>query len=186
MPSGAGDQLRNPASFERPNSERAAKGEQFLLLAVSNQIFAISTSAVQEIRSTDSLAGTAREIDYPQIPWVRHTIKRNQRTYYVVNAALHFGLPMMRPGLVLILRSCRAAVLIDRIERMADISRMHRLPKAFAGEEQKWYRGLAYADDRVIPVIEPASFLSAEYIRSLDGHLQSSATEREVEGTVRA
>jgi chemotaxis signal transduction protein len=176
----------NPASLGGTKPGTNARTEQVLLFAVANQIFAVSTHAVQEIRSTDSLAGTANDVDYPQIPWVRHTIRRGQRTYYVVNAASHFGLPITRPALLLIMRGSRTAVLIDRIERMAEISRVYPLPRVFAGDEQKWYRGLAYADDRVIPVIEPAAFLSADDICRLDGSAQSTLSQRELEGTVRA
>lgn len=160
--------------------------EQVLLFAVANQIFAVATRAVQEIRSTDSLAGAASEIEHPQIASVRHTIQRGRRTYYVVNAASHFGLPITRPALLLIMRNSRTAVLIDRIERMAEISRVYPLPTAFVGQEKSWYRGLAYADDRVIPIIDPAALLSPEDIRLLDGHAQSALPRQEFEGTVRA
>ena len=127
--------------------------------------FCRSHDAVQEIRSTDSLAGAASEIEHPQIASVRHTIQRGRRAYYVVNAASHFSLPVTRPALLLIMRNARTAVLIDRIERMAEISRVYPLPNAFVGQEKHWYRGLAYADDHVIPVIDPSALLSSEYIR---------------------
>ena len=64
----------------------------------------------------------ANEIEQSEIPKVRHTLERSHRTYYVVNAGAHFGLPVTRPTLVLILRQLRVAVLVDRIERMAEIS----------------------------------------------------------------
>jgi chemotaxis signal transduction protein len=169
----------------QPKSSRPRKKEQVLLFSVANQIFAIATNAVREIRSTDSLAGTATEIQNPEIPSVRHTVQRGQRTYYVVNAGSHFGLPATRPSLLLILRDSRAVVLIDRIERMMEISAVDSLPRAFSGDEQKWYRGLTYADDRVIPVIEPASFLSAEEIQRLDNSTRTTSTPREMEGAAR-
>lgn len=176
----------NPVNLEGPKRARPVETEQILLFTVANQIFAVAAHAVQEIRSTDSLAGAASEIETSHISWVHHTIRRGQRTYYVVNAASHFGLPITRPTLLLIMRGSRTAVLIDRIERMAVISRIYQLPKVFAGAEQKWYRGLAYADDRIVPVIEPAAFLSAEDIEHLDGSAQSVLSQREVEGPVRA
>jgi len=176
----------NRESPERTKLGRLAETEQVLLFAVANQIFAVAAHAVQEIRSTDSLAGTASEIETSHIPWVRHTIKRGQRTYYVVNAASHFGLPVTRPALLLIMRSSRTAVLIDRIERMAAISRIYQLPRVFAGAERNWYRGLAYADDRVVPVIDPGAFLSAEDLGRLERSAESILSQREVQGTVRA
>jgi chemotaxis signal transduction protein len=158
---------------------RAPHPERVILFYVSSQIFAIGAEAVQEIRSTDSLAGV--EIENPQLLKVRHTLERGRHTYYVVNACLHFGLPVARPALALILRHLRVAVLVDRIDRMAEILALYTLPEAFAGEERRWYRGLAYLDDTVMPVIEPAGFLSAEEFRSLD---HSQKVQRELERVV--
>src|SRR5271170_1658850 len=100
---------------------RARRTETVVLFYVANQMFAIAADSVHEIRSTDSLAGAANELENSGLPKVRHTIDRSGRTYYVVNAGMHFGLPVTRPSLVLILRQFRAAVLVDRIERMAEI-----------------------------------------------------------------
>jgi hypothetical protein len=153
---------------------------------VANQMFAISADYVQEIRSTDSLAGAASEIENPELPKVRHTIERAHRTYYVVNAGVHFGLPVTRPALVLILRQFRAALLVDRIDRMAEISGVHPLPLAFAGDERRWYRGLAYLDDSVIPVVEPTGFLTPEEFQLLDRASKLAASQREAETAVQA
>ncbi len=97
-----------------------------ILFTVANQLFAIAADSVQEIRSTDSL-GAALEIEQQEIPKVRHTIERGHRTYYVVNACAHFGLRIVRPTLVLMLRQIRVAVLVDKIERMAEISGLVRV-----------------------------------------------------------
>src|SRR3984957_9968766 len=99
---------------------RGRRPKAVILFTVANQLFAIAAEAVQEIRSTDSL-GSALEIEQQEIPKVRHTIERGHRTYYVVNACTHFGLRVVRPTLVLMLRQIRAAVLVDKIERMAEI-----------------------------------------------------------------
>lgn len=160
--------------------------ERVILFFVSNQMFAIAAEAVQEIRSTDSLAGAAIEIENPELPKVRHTIERGRHTYYVVNACLHFGLPVARPALVLILRQTRVVVLVDRIERMAEILAVHSLPAAFSGDERRWYRGLAYLDDVVIPVIDPAGFLTAEDFQKLDRAAKAAVAQRELEGAAQA
>jgi chemotaxis signal transduction protein len=160
--------------------------EAAVLFVVANQMFAIAADAVQEIRSTDSLAGSANELDQLEVGKVRHTIDRGRRTYFVVNAGMHFGLPVTRPTLVLILRQMRVAVLIDRIERMAEISRIHPLPLSFVGDERRWYRGLAYLDDLVIPVIQPHGFLTAEEFRGLDLAAQAAASQRQLEGAAQA
>jgi chemotaxis signal transduction protein len=167
-------------------SRRGSRSEPVILFFVANQMFAIAVDSVQEIRSTDSLAGAANEIEQPVSPKVRHTIERARRTYYVVNAGTHFGLPVTRPALVLILRQLRVAVLVDRIERMAEVTAVHPLPGAFTGEERRWYRGLAYLDDVVVPVVEPTGFLTSEEFRLLDRTVKVAASAREMEGAVQA
>lgn len=174
------------ASQEGAKSRRARRSETIILFLVAHQTFAISAESVQEIRSTDSLAGAANEIEHPAIGKVHHTIERAHRTYYVVNACAHFSLPVTRPTLVLILRQLRVAVLVDKIERMAEISAVHPLPRAFAGEEKRWYRGLTYVEDHVIPVINPAGFLTNEEFHLLDRVAKAAESQREMEGAVQA
>ena len=87
-------------------------------------MFAIAADAVQEIRSTDSLAGAAMKSSSPTCrrsatPFERstpHILRRQRRRA--------FRLAVTRPTLVLILRQLRVAVLVDRIERMAEIARV--------------------------------------------------------------
>jgi chemotaxis signal transduction protein len=154
--------------------------ETVVLFMVANQMFAIAAEAVQEIRSTDSLAGSAMEIDQIEVGKVRHTIERARRRYFVVNAGTHFGLPVTRPTLVLILRNLRVAVLIDRIERMAEISSVYPLPLAFTGDERCWYRGLAKLDDLIVPVIQPGGFLADEEFRALDVALEAANSQADL------
>jgi hypothetical protein len=167
-------------------SRRLRQSETVVLFVVAHQMFAIAAESVQEIRSTDSLAGAANEIGQLDLPKVRHTIERGHRTYYVVNAGMHFGLPVTRPSLVLILRQLRTAVLIDRIERMAEISTVYPLPLAFNGQERGWYRSLAYMDDLVIPVVQPSGFLTTQEVRRLDRATRAAASQRQLEGAVQA
>jgi chemotaxis signal transduction protein len=174
------------AAQETGKSRRARRSEQMILFVIANRMFAIAADSVQEIRSTDSLAGSANEIEQNEVSKVRHTLERSHQTYYVVNAGAHFGLPVTRPTLVLIMRRLRVAVLVDRIERMAEIASVHALPKAFANEERRWYRGLTYVDDHVIPVIQPSGFLTTDEFRRLD-HVSSAARmQRDLEGAVQA
>jgi chemotaxis signal transduction protein len=184
MPVGARDLSPRTASKLMPRPTRTP--ETVVLFAVANQMFAIAAQAVQEIRSTDSLGASAIEIEQIEIGKVRHTVERGGRTYFVVNAGTHFGLPVTRPTLVLILRESRVAVLIDRIERMAEISAVYPLPLAFSGDERRWYRGLAQVDDLVIPMIQPDGFLTGEEFRTLDLALQGSAAQSSVEGAASA
>jgi chemotaxis signal transduction protein len=168
--------------MKSPNlsSRRVREPERVILFLVSGQLFAISAEAVQEIRSTDGLSGSAIEIESPESAKVRHMVERGHQVYYVVNACLHFGLPVTRPTLVLILRQVRVAVLVDRIERLDEISAVYALPRAFAGQERRWYRGLAYRDDRVIPVVDPRGFLESDDLERLDLIAKRQA---ELEGT---
>ena len=167
-------------------SRSTRQSETVILFVVANQTFAIAADSVQEIRSTDSLSVTANEIERPELSKVRHTLVRNRRTYYVVNAGAHFGLPVTRPALVLILRQLRVALLVDRIERMAEIPAVHPLPQLFTGEERHWYRGLAWLDDMVIPVVHPRGFLTTEEFDRLDRASQLAASQRECEGALSA
>ena len=174
------------ANESAAKTRRVRHPERVILFFVSNQMFAIAAEAVQEIRSTDSLAGAAIEIESPELPKVRHLIERGRHTYYVVNGCVHFGLPITRPTLVLILRQLRAVVLVDRIDRMAEIPAVYPLPSAFEGDERRWYRGLAYIDDTVIPVIDPTGFLAPKDFEQLDRVSKAAAAHSELEGAVQA
>ncbi|HXN19161.1 MAG TPA: chemotaxis protein CheW [Candidatus Binatus sp.] len=167
------------AAQDAVKARKARRPETVILFNVSNQLFAIAADSVQEIRSTDSL-GAALEIEQQEILKVRHTIERGHRTYYVVNACAHFGLRVVRPTLVLMLRQIRVAVLVDKIERMAEISGLHALPRAFLGAERQWYRGLAYLEDQVIPVVSPLGFLTSQEFQRLDG-ATAEASRRDLE-----
>lgn len=174
------------ASNDGAKPRRARASEAVILFCIANQTFAIAADAVQEIRSTDSLGGAAIEIEQADVPKVRHLIERARRTYYVVSGCAHFGLRVTRPTLVLILRQIRAAVLVDSIERMADVTKIQPLPRAFEGAERKWYRGLTYLEDRVIPVIHPGGFLTVEEFARLDQAATLSGTAHEMAGAEQA
>jgi chemotaxis signal transduction protein len=174
------------ATTDGSKARRTRPGEAVILFCIANQTFAIAADAIQEIRSTDSLGGTAIEIEQAEVPKVRHLVERARRTYYVVSGCAHFGLRVTRPTLVLILRQIRAAVLVDSIERMADVAMIHPLPRAFEGHERKWYRGLTYLEDRVIPVIHPGGFLTTEEFARLDQAAAVSTATRQFEGAVQA
>jgi hypothetical protein len=52
---------------------------------------------------------------------------------------------------------------------MVDIFALHAIPRAFTGEERIWYRGLTVIAGEVVPVVNPAAFLSKgeqEIVRS--------------------
>ena len=123
--------------------------EQVVVFAIGEQSFVISASSVQEIRSTDSLGGNVVELDRPVLPKVRHIVERDARSYYVVSGYEHFHLPLSRPTSVLILRNVPVAVLVDRIEEMAEMRVLLGLPRSFGGEERIWYRGVTVLGHKV-------------------------------------
>jgi len=143
--------------------------EQIILFRVSGQTFAISSASVQEVRSVDNIAGMAQDLPDSTIRKVRHSIRRGDRTLYVVNAALHFGLEPQPASLVFFLRRTRAALLVDGIEKMTTMARLQALSLAFQGDERAWYRGLTIIDQVVVPVVQPEGFLSLSELTLLEG-----------------
>ena len=95
-----------------PQKTHPVRTEQIILFRASNQVFAISSASVQEVRSVDSLAGAAFEINENNLPKVRHAIHRGDRNLYVVSSPLHFGLRPSPAALIFLLRKSRIAVLV--------------------------------------------------------------------------
>ena len=158
-----------------PQKSPAARTEQIILFRASNQIFAISSASVQEVRSVDSLSGAAVEISEPSFPKVRHAIRRTDRNLYVINAPLHFGLRPTPAALIFLLRKAPVALLVDGIEKMTTMTRLQALPGAFCHEERNWYRGLTVLDQNVIPVVNPMGFLTTEELSLLDSIISHQA-----------
>jgi chemotaxis signal transduction protein len=157
--------------------------EQVVIFSVGEFSFLISAASVQEIRNTDSLGGNVVDLDRFVIKKVRHIVERDSRSYYVVSGYEHFHLPLTRPTTVLILRDVPVAVLVDRIEEMAEIRVLVSLPWSFRGEERTWYRGLTVLGRKILPVADPCGFLTAEELRQLEeqnpGLLQAVGTARQ-------
>ena len=151
-----------------PPKPQGLRAEQIILFRVSSQTFAISSASVQEVRSVDNIAGMAQDLPDSTIRKVRHSIRRGDRTLYIVNAALHFGLQPQPAALVFFLRRTRTALLIDGIEKMTTMSRLQALSLAFQGEERSWYRGLTTIDQVVVPVVQPEGFLSLSELTLLE------------------
>jgi chemotaxis signal transduction protein len=159
-----------------PAGARTARTEQIILFRLSNQLFAISSASVQEVRAADSMAGTKVEIAAPGLRKVRHVVQRGQNSLFIVSAAMHFGLPASPGTLVFVLRKTRTALLIDGIERMTSMTRLQALPLSYCHEERHWYRGLTALDQSVIPVVAPEGFLTPEELAVLDRSLLVKAS----------
>jgi chemotaxis signal transduction protein len=167
-----------------PTKTPAVRTEQIILFRVSGQQFAISSASVQEVRGIDTLSAVAKDISHPDLPKVKHFVRRGENSIYVVNAAMHFGLQPAPPALVFVLRRTRTALLIDGIEKMTSMSRLQALPLALCHEERGWYRGLTALDQTVVPVVKPDGFLTAEELFILDASLsrKAEATEASLAG----
>jgi len=159
-----------------PAKQGAARTEQIILFRVGGQLFAVSSASVQEVRSVDSLGGSTTELSQPGLRKVKHVVRRGGNTVYVINGAMHFGLPATPAALIFVLRRTRTALLIDGIEKMTTMTRLQALPKAFCHEERQWYRGLTTVDQSVVPVVEPEGFLTPEEMALLDAALQPDKT----------
>src|SRR3974390_375096 len=146
----------------------SVRAEQIILFRASSEVFAISSGAVQEVRSVDSLAGAPVGVSEPGLKKVQHAIRRGDKNIYVVNTAMHFGLPPSPVALIFVLRKSRVALLVNAIEKMTSMTRLQALPGAFCNQERSWYRGLTVLDQNVIPVVDPAGFLSKDELFLLD------------------
>jgi chemotaxis signal transduction protein len=161
--------MRLPA----PPKPQSPRTEQIILFRISGQLFAVSSASVQEVRSVDTLSGSAKEVANSPVQKVRHIAQRGEHSLYVVNGAVHFGLPASPAALVFVLRRTRTALLVDGIEKMTTMTRLQALPQSFCHEERNWYRGLTAIDQAVIPVVKPEGFLTPDELLLLDAAMQS-------------
>ena len=164
---------------ERRPRPRPGAHEGVILFSVCGFKFAIAAGAVKEIRGMEGLSELTLGGIAERVEKLRFTLERGGATYFVVDAARHFHLPGSSPGRVLLLRNAPTAVLVDSTDRMTDISVLHALPRAFTRDERTWYRGLAVVGGEVVPVVNPAAFLSKpeqEIVRNSLERLQGVAT----------
>lgn len=141
--------------LRRQNRRRLrAQGNPVIVFTIGNTTFAISASSVSEIQDLQHMK------PFGSIGKVRNTIEREGRRYWVVDANAHFHMLPTNSSRVLLLRETPVAVKVDGIERMTEVSRLLALPNAFQGDERHWYLGLALLGDKVVPVVNPDSFLS--------------------------
>lgn len=139
--------------------------EDVILFQIGGVRFVISAKAVDEIRNLDGLEPyKPASFAQAKMSKVKHTLVRAnkdpEKTYFVVEAASHFHMSGAKSGRLLVMRDRESAVLVDGIDRMAQISAVLPLPQAFSGEEKSWYRGLAFVGEQVLPVVDPDTFLS--------------------------
>ena len=139
---------------------RREASEAVIVFAVSGRRFAIAAAAVGEIRGAEGLRKFDLDTRALRITRPDFMLERGGKSYFVIDAGHHFHLAPAVPGRVLILRPGSAALLVESTDRIMEISVLHALPRAFCRDERNWYRGLAVLDGEVLPVVNPAAFLS--------------------------
>jgi chemotaxis signal transduction protein len=140
--------------------KRSHRGEAVILFSVGGTTFAIAAAAVDEIRDLSGMEPLHIGYLHGKFSKFKHTIQREGRTCFVLDAATHFHMLPTKAARLLVLRHMPAGVLVDSIDRMTEISSLHALPRAFTGEERNWYRGLVILKDAVIPLVNPEAFLT--------------------------
>lgn len=146
--------------MKRAEKKPRGRHEAVILFAVGDYTFAIAAQAVEEIRNTDGLRPLPAGVATARLAKFKHLLERDRKRYFVVDSNLHFRLFPSKATRLLVLRESAAAVLVDHTERITEIAALHALPRAFAGEERQWYRGIAMIQERVVPVVDPAAFMS--------------------------
>lgn len=162
--------------------------EDVILFTVGEARLAIAASAVDEIRNLDGLTALRAGSAPSRLAKVRYTLVRGKKDrdllYFVVDTGLHYKQRAAVPARVLVLRGTPTALVVEGIERMSQIGKVHPLPQAFHGEERGWYRGLAVfeAQGKIVPVVDPESFLSKGEIAVLQANARvlAASAGREV------
>jgi chemotaxis signal transduction protein len=162
---------------------RSRRGEAVILFTVAGQKFAIAADAVEEIRSTEGMKPLAHS--FARGTKVRHMLLRDHRQYPVIDTNVHLRMLSSHPTRLLLLRQ-HLAMTADSIERMAEIATLHPLPKAFAGEERQWYRGLALLGEDVVPVLNSAALLSPAELEALAPAMTVAAEHATAKGAASA
>ena len=145
----------------RKKPSHIRQGESAILFAIGAFSFLIAAEEIDEIRETHEMASVAVETMRTSVAKIKSTVQKGGHIYFVIDGSVHFQLPPSKPTRLVLLRNHPVAVTVDSIDRMTEIDRVLALPRAFIGPERHWYRGLAVLNDRVVPVVNGAAFLTA-------------------------
>lgn len=158
----------NSEPHKPPESTKRRRRDAMVLFSLAGNLFGIAADAVHEIRSADSLSGSAIELEDSPVKKVTHTVERGGKTYYIVSGSALFRLRRTRPTIVLILRDAPVGLLADQVENLVEIDSFYKLPAAYQGQERTWYRELAYFEDHVFPVVNPHGLLANDELSRLE------------------
>ena len=168
------------AKVEARRRQNGRAREMMILFFVGGVTFAIAASAIEEICELAGLQELSLALPHRSLAKVTHTVERQGKQYFVVNAGSYFHLPMAQSARLLVLRGVPAAVIVDGIERMQEIHSIHALPDAFLGEERRWYRGLTLVKGKVVPVVRSDAFLGKAEATLLTASLGAGAVSRRI------
>lgn len=120
---------------------------------------AIEAQALKEIRSDRALAAEECGCDA------------------ILSAHALLGLPAGPAERLLILRSRRVGVRVDRVERMVETGEARPLPRAFQGAECSWYRGMVLIGESICPLVNPETLAEEATALATPTPASASATE---------
>ena len=167
------------------------RSEAVILFSVASQKLAIAAQAVEEIRNTDGLRSLHQGMGPDKVGKVKQVLERDDEIYFVVDANQHLRMLSSRSARLLLMRDSDVALSVDAIDRMAEVTVLHPLPRAFRGEERNWYRGLVLIGEDVVPVLNPAALLSKPELAALRSRMMrcartDSATEMTSSGRTKS
>lgn len=150
---------------------KSRRSEAVILFSVASHRLAIAAQAVEEIRNLEGLNPLHQGFGPGKVSKVKSVLQRDNKTYFVVDANMHLRMLSSRPARLLLMRDSSLALSVDAIDRMAEVTVLHPLPRAFRGEERNWYRGLVLIGEDVVPVLNPAALMSKAELSALENTL---------------
>jgi chemotaxis signal transduction protein len=153
---------------------KTRRSEAVILFSVASHRLALAAQAVEEIRNIEGLRPLHQGFGPGKVSKVKNILERDDKIYFVVDANMHLRMLSSRPARLLLMRDSSLALSVDAIDRMAEVTVLHPLPRAFRGEERDWYRGLVLIGDDVVPVLNPAALMSKAELSALESTLPRS------------
>ncbi len=138
-----------------------------VLFSVNGFQFVIEADLVDEIRGLEGMEKIVWTRSRVNLPKVTHVLHRGRRNFFLVDAGNYFRFEQSQAARILLLRKKDVGVLVDGVDRMVEFGAVYPLPEAFAGEERSWYLGLTFLQQRVVPVVNTASFITDDELTLL-------------------
>ena len=150
-----------------------------VLFSVGAFQFVIEANLVDEIRGLQGMEPIVWTRAVENLPQVTHVLHRGRRRFFIVDGGIYFQLTQARPARILLLRNADIGILVDGVDRMVEFGAVYRLPRAFGGAERSWYLGVTFLQEKVVPVVNPASFITKEDLMLL----RETTQLRQIEAT---